>query len=105
MAMAANPVDLAIVAFGIVVMAMGAYGLTYSRNLMRQLLSVEVAFNGLLMMLLPLLSANASSATYFGVVVISVVSAEIIVVVAILVSYYRASRSMSSDSLEEVPER
>ena len=97
-------VDLAVVAFGIAVMAMGAYGLTYSRNLVRQLLSVEVAFNGLLMMLLPLLSTNTSSATYFGVVVISVVSAEIIVVVAVLVSYYRTSRSMSSDKLEEVPE-
>ncbi|MGC8555705.1 MAG: NADH-quinone oxidoreductase subunit K, partial [Conexivisphaera sp.] len=94
----------AVVAFGIMVIGMGAYGLTYSRNLVRQLLSVEVAFNGLLMTLLPLLSLSASSATYFGVVVISVVSAEVIVVVAVLISYYRASRSLSSDKLEEVPE-
>lgn len=99
-----DPVDAVVVAFGIAVMAMGAYGLTYSRNIVRQLLSVEVAFNGLLMMLLPLLSMSAASATYFGVVVVSVVSAEVIVVVAVLIAYYRAFRSMSSDKLEEVAE-
>ncbi len=103
--MQVSALDLVVVAFGMAVMGMGAYGLSGSRNLVRQLLSVEVMFNGLLMAALPLLSSSAASATYFGVVAISVVSAEVIVVVAVLVAYYRASRSMSSDKLEEVQER
>jgi NADH-quinone oxidoreductase subunit K len=83
------------------IIGIGAYGVTSSRSLFRQLLSIEVIFNGLLVLVLSLLSFNAVMATYFGIVIISVVSAEVIVVVSILVAYMRQSKSVSSEDLEE----
>ncbi|MFP3143888.1 MAG: NADH-quinone oxidoreductase subunit K [Caldisphaera sp.] len=84
-----------------IIIGIGAYGVTSSRSLFRQLLSIEVIFNGLLVLVLSLLSFNAVMATYFGIVIISVVSAEVIVVVSILVAYMRQSKSVSSEDLEE----
>ncbi|MGC9133957.1 MAG: NADH-quinone oxidoreductase subunit K [Caldisphaera sp.] len=84
-----------------IIIGIGAYGVTSSRSLFRQLLSIEVIFNGLLVLVLSLLSFNAIIATYFGIVIISVVSAEVIVVVSILVAYMRESKSVSSEDLEE----
>lgn len=84
-----------------IIMGIGAYGVTSSRSLFRQLLSIEVIFNGLLVLVLSLLSFDAIFATYFGIVIITVVSAEVIVVVSILVSYMRESKSLSSEDLEE----
>ncbi|MFP3230183.1 MAG: NADH-quinone oxidoreductase subunit K [Caldisphaera sp.] len=84
-----------------IIIGIGAYGVTSSRSLFRQLLSIEVIFNGLLVLVLSLLSFNVVMATYFGIVIISVVSAEVIVVVSILVAYMRQSKSVSSEDLEE----
>lgn len=83
------------------IIAVGAYGLTASRNLVRQLLSVEVMFNGLLLLVLPLLVGEPYAATYFGIVVISVASVEVIVVVAVILAFLRAYRTLSSSDLEE----
>ncbi|MDP8002674.1 MAG: NADH-quinone oxidoreductase subunit K [Caldisphaera sp.] len=85
----------------VIIMGIGAYGVSSSRSLFRQLLSIEVIFNGLLLLVLSLLSFDAIMATYFGIVVISVVSAEVIVVVSILIAYLRESGSLSSEDLEE----
>ncbi|ADL18783.1 NADH-quinone oxidoreductase subunit K [Acidilobus saccharovorans 345-15] len=84
-----------------IIMAIGAYGLTASNNLLRQLLSVEVIFNGLLLLVIPLLSGFAALAAYFGIIVISVVSVEVVVVVSILIAFLRQYRSLSSSDLEE----
>ncbi len=83
------------------VMAIGAYGLTASKNLVRQLLSVEVIFNGLLLLVLPMLIGSPYVATYFGIVVVAVASVEVIVVVSILLAFMRTYRSLLSSDLEE----
>ncbi len=84
-----------------IIIGIGSYGVTSSKSLFRQLLSIEVIFNGLLVLVLSLISFDAMMATYFGIIIISVVSAEVIVVVSILVAYMRQSKSLSSEDLEE----
>ncbi|MFP3171937.1 MAG: NADH-quinone oxidoreductase subunit K [Acidilobus sp.] len=84
-----------------IIIGIGAYGLTASSNLLRQLLSVEVIFNGLLLLVIPILAGSSYLATYFGIIVISVVSVEVIVVVSILIAFLRQYRSLSSSDLEE----
>ncbi|AFZ71141.1 NADH:ubiquinone oxidoreductase subunit 11 or 4L (chain K) [Caldisphaera lagunensis DSM 15908] len=92
---------LVVMITAVLIMGIGGYGVTSSRSLFRQLLSIEVIFNGLLLLILSLISFNAIMATYFGIIIISVVSAEVIVVVSILVAYMRESKSLSSEDLEE----
>ncbi|MCG2872561.1 MAG: NADH-quinone oxidoreductase subunit K [Acidilobus sp.] len=84
-----------------VVIAIGSYGLASSNNLLRQLLSVEVIFNGLLLLVLPILIGDPYMATYFGIVVVSIASVEVVVVVAIILAFMRAYRTLSSSDLEE----
>jgi NADH-quinone oxidoreductase subunit K len=84
-----------------IIIGIGAYGLTASSNLLRQLLSVEVIFNGLLLLVIPILAGSSYLATYFGIIAISVVSVEVIVVVSILIAFLRQYRSLSSSDLEE----
>jgi NADH-quinone oxidoreductase subunit K len=84
-----------------IIIGIGAYGLTASSNLLRQLLSVEVMFNGLLLLVIPILAGSSYLATYFGIIAISVVSVEVIVVVSILIAFLRQYRSLSSSDLEE----
>ncbi|MEN2999597.1 MAG: NADH-quinone oxidoreductase subunit K [Acidilobaceae archaeon] len=92
----------AIVAGTAVIMAsIGAYGMASSTNLIRQLLSVEVVFNAVLLLLLVVLSSQPSFATLLTIVLISVVTGEIVVVVALLISLYRATRSLGSEPLQE----
>ena len=81
--------------------AVGVYGLTASQNLVRQLLSIEVLFNAVLIMVILLFSFNPVSATVFAITLIAVVSGEVIVVVAIIASLYRRTRSLESLVLEE----
>ncbi|MCS7107060.1 MAG: NADH-quinone oxidoreductase subunit K [Acidilobaceae archaeon] len=91
-----------IVAGSAVLMAsIGAYGVASSRNLVRQLLSVEVMFNAVILLLLVMLSSQPSLATLLTIVLISVVTGEIVVVVALLISMYRATRSLTSEPLQE----
>jgi len=84
-----------------IIIGIGAYGLTASSSLLRQLLSVEVMFNGLLLLVIPILAGSSYLATYFGIIAISVVSVEVIVVVSILIAFLRQYRSLSSSDLEE----
>ncbi len=86
---------------GLTIAAIGAYGVSATRNLLRVLLSVEVIFNSILLMVVAALSAIPELSSAFSILLVSVVSAEVIVVVAVLVSYYRVSRTFDSTSLEE----
>ncbi len=94
-------VGLLLMLVSVIVIAVGVYGLTASRSLLRQLLSVEVIFNGILLLVIPMLAGSSIMATYFGIVVISVVSVEVIVVVSILIAFLRNYRTLSSSDLEE----
>jgi len=83
------------------VIAVGVYGLTSSSNLIRQLLSVEVIFNGVLLLLTLIASTNPNMLTLLMVVLVSVVSGEVIVVIALVISMYRATRELTSEALRE----
>ena len=91
---------IAYLASGMLV-GIGAYGLTATRNLLRMLLSIEVIFNGVLLAIIAYLSFSALVGTLASILIVSVVSGEVIVVMAVLVAYYRSARTFDSTSLEE----
>jgi NAD(P)H-quinone oxidoreductase subunit 4L len=84
-----------------IIAAIGAYGITASRNLLRILLSIEVLFNAVLLMVVAVLASNPVLGAAFSIILISVVSAEVVVVVAVIIAFYRTSKSFDSSSLEE----
>ena len=84
-----------------VMMGIAAYGMTYSRNFIRQLLSIEVLFNAILLFVIILSALSPALLTGFGVVLVSIVSGEVIVVVAIIAAFYRVGRTLDSSSIEE----
>ncbi len=90
-------------AYGIafIVAAIGTYGIATSRNLVRTLLSIEVLFNGIFLAIVTFLSQIAVLDTLAGIVIVSVVSGEVIVIVAVIVSFYRAAKTLDSSSMEE----
>jgi len=90
-----------VLAASIALAAIGVYGLTSSSNLVRQLLSIEVLFNGVILLLAAIASANPEMLTLLLAILVSVVSGEVIVVMALVISMYRVSRKLSSDILEE----
>jgi len=78
-----------------------AYGMTYSRNFIRQMLSIEVLFNAVLLFIIVMSSLKPALLTAVGIIVISVVSGEVIVLVSVIAAYYRVAKSLESSSLEE----
>lgn len=90
-----------VLATSVALVAIGVYGLTSSNNLVRQLLSIEVLLNGVVLLVAAIASANPGMLTLLLVVLVSVVSGEVIIVMALVISMYRASRTLSSDVLEE----
>jgi NADH:ubiquinone oxidoreductase subunit K len=90
-----------VLATSVALVAIGVYGLTSSNNLVRQLLSIEVLFNGVVLLVAAIASANPGMLTLLLVVLVSVVSGEVIIVMALVISMYRASRTLSSDVSEE----
>ncbi len=94
-------ISLVVYTIAAVLVAIGTYGLTSTRNLLRMLLSVEVMFNGILLGIVAYLSFDAVLDTLASIIIVSVVSGEVIVVVAILVSFYRIARTFDSTALEE----
>ncbi len=90
-----------VLATSIALVAIGVYGLTSSNNLVRQLLSIEVLFNGVVLLVAAIAFANPGMLTLLLVVLVSVVSGEVIIVMALVISMYRASRTLSSEVLEE----
>jgi NADH:ubiquinone oxidoreductase subunit K len=87
---------------GLLLITIGAYGFTATRNLIRMLLSLEIVFNGVFLVILALITSAPSYATALGIILISVVSAEVAVVVAIIAAYYRKTGVLDSDSAENV---
>lgn len=79
----------------------GAYGLAGSRNLVRQLISAEVVFNGVLILIMVYLSRAPLAANIMGVLLTLVVAGEIIIVVAVLAALYRRLGTLESTSIEE----
>jgi len=77
------------------------YGMSSSRNLLRQLLSIEVLFNAVLLGIVVLASMPANVLTGFTIILISIVSGEVIVLVAVIAAYYRVTRSLDSGHMEE----
>jgi len=90
-----------ILATSVALMAVGVYGLTSSNNLVRQLLSIEILFNGILLLMALIASINSSMLTLLMIVMVSVVSGEVIIVMTLVISMYRTSRTLTSDVLEE----
>jgi NADH:ubiquinone oxidoreductase subunit K len=86
---------------GAVLAGIASYGFTYSRNLIRQLLSIEILFNAILLFIVVLSSLTPSSLTAFAIVLISIVAGEVIVMVAIIVAFYRVARTLDSSQIEE----
>ncbi|MCE4599907.1 MAG: NADH-quinone oxidoreductase subunit K [Desulfurococcales archaeon] len=79
----------------------GVYGFASSRSLVRQLLSIEVLFNAVLIMVVILMSFSPLNATLLAIALISIVSGEVIVVVAVIAAVYRFSRTFESSIMEE----
>jgi len=86
---------------GIVLASIGVYGFAASQNLIRQLLSIEVLFNAILLLVIVIFSSNPIQATLFSIILISIVSGEVIVIVAVIVRLFRMARSLESFVLEE----
>ena len=84
-----------------VMAGVAVYGMTSSRSLIRQLLSIEVLFNAILLFILVLMRLPPAAATAFTILVIAIVSGEVIVIVAVIASFYRVARSLSSTDMEE----
>ena len=90
-----------ILATSLSLIAIGVYGLTSTNNLIRQLLSIEVVFNGIILLIVAMATANPTMITLLLIILISVVSGEVIVVMALVISMYRVSRTLTSDALAE----
>jgi len=84
-----------------VMAGIAVYGMTGSRNLIRQLLSIEVLFNAVLLAVLVLASIPANILSGFTIVLISIVSGEVIVLVAVIAAYYRVAKTLESSPMEE----
>ncbi len=79
----------------------GAYGMTASRNLVRQLISAEVLFNGILLAVLVILAPLGAYASAIAILLVTIVTGEIVVAMAVMAGLYRRVRSFDSESIEE----
>ncbi|MCE4605844.1 MAG: NADH-quinone oxidoreductase subunit K [Desulfurococcales archaeon] len=87
---------------GLLLISIGVYGFAATRNLIRMLLSLEIVFNGVFLVILEVITSAPVYATILGVILVSVVSAEVAVVVAIIAAYYRKTGVLDSESAENV---
>ncbi len=90
-----------VLALSAILIALGGYGMTASRNLIRQLISAEVLFNGIFLAILVILSPLGAYATALGIILVTVVTGEILVAMAVVAGLYRRIRSFESDAIEE----
>ncbi len=84
-----------------VIAGLAVYGMSSSRSFLRQMLSIEVLFNALLLIILVIAGVNPAYTTAFAILLISVVSGEVIVLVSIIVAFYRVARELDSTAVEE----
>ncbi|MCE4600717.1 MAG: NADH-quinone oxidoreductase subunit K [Desulfurococcales archaeon] len=84
-----------------VIAGLAVYGMSSSRNFLRQMLSIEVLFNAILLVILVIAGVNPAYTTAFAILLVSVVSGEVIVLVSIIVAFYRVARELDSTAVEE----
>ncbi|MEM0341101.1 MAG: NADH-quinone oxidoreductase subunit K [Acidilobaceae archaeon] len=85
-----------VVAFvGCVLLGLGAFGLTSSNNLVKQLISIEVAFNGALFLVAAFLSSKPDFATLLLVLLAIVSTNETIVLLLLILVYYSHEGTLS----------
>jgi len=98
-------IDAAVANIAVIVAAvlagLAAYGMSSSRNLLRQLLAIEVLFNAFILFIVVLASFSPTILTAFSILLISIVSGEVIVLVAVVAAFYRVAKSLDSTDLEE----
>jgi NADH-quinone oxidoreductase subunit K len=88
-------------ALAALLIALGGYGMTASRNLLRQLISAEVLFNGVLLAVLVILAPVGAYAVALALLLVTVVTGEIVVAMAVVAGLYRRVRSFEADAIEE----
>ena len=99
---------LCTVVTGVVLLFYGVYSALTSRNLLRILASIEVAFNGsiLLVLLLALYAyATAGTGAYAGLLVlvaVALTAVEVAVLTAIILLTYRQKGSISVEKVREL---
>ncbi len=92
---------LLVIVTAVVVASVGVYGLTSSRNFVRQLLSLEVIFNAIILLIAVMLASGPAVATFLLVVLVLIVSGEVVVIMALVISAYRSGKSLESEILGE----
>lgn len=101
MASEAGVAQLALLLASILV-GLGVYAMSASRSLLRQMLGAEVAFNGVILAVIAILSASSPAiATSLAILLVAIVAGEVIVTVAIVAGMYRFARSLESSVMEE----
>ena len=90
-----------VLALSALLIGIGAYGMAGSRSLLRQLISAEVAFNGIILAALIILAGKPAFTTAIAILLITIVAGEIIVVVSILAGMYRYTKTFDSTVMEE----
>ncbi|AEA13631.1 NADH-quinone oxidoreductase, subunit K [Thermoproteus uzoniensis 768-20] len=89
---------IAAIAVGLVLIAVGLYGLAASRNMVRLLIAIEVVVVGALAALAPVLSAAPSVGLWALVLLISMAAGEVAIIGAVI---YRAYATAKTTDLEE----
>ncbi|MEM1873118.1 MAG: hypothetical protein QXS85_04560 [Acidilobaceae archaeon] len=85
---------------GCALLGLGVYGLVSSSNLVKQLISIEVAFNGAIVMVAALLVASPEFATLLLVLLAAIATNETIMLIVLILAYYRRERSLASRGVE-----
>ncbi len=92
---------------GLILFSIGAYGVLTRRNLLVVLMSLEIMFNAVNLIVLAFnyfrfYQQGKELGHYFVLLVIAVAAAEAAVGLAILVTIYRNRRNVDSDELTEM---
>ena len=85
-----------------ILFGIGAIGFLTRRNMLIQLMSIEIMMNSVVFMLLAFNRVHAGTHTgqVFGFFVIAVAAAEAAVGLAILISYFRITNSVETDKAD-----
>ncbi len=103
-----NIIAMSVVVSGILLVFYGIYSMLTARNLLRVLTSIEVAFNGgILLVLVAALYAYAvyGSGAYAGLLVlvaVALTAVEVAVLTAIILLTYRQKGSISVEKVREL---
>lgn len=90
---------IASIAVGIVLAAVGMYGLAASRNLVRLLISVEVVVVGTIIALAPAFQAAPSVGLWALILLISMAAGEVAIIGALIYRAYYLTKTTDLDQL------